>query len=653
MPTSDPFHLTRRALLLKTARMTAYSVAWTNLPSSLAESIGDGPRGPARSAYPIPARRAQIFALDEVHLESGPYREAMERNSAYLLTLDPNRFLHFFHVTAGLPPKADTYGGWETKVGRMLGHYLSACSMCFRATGVPDFQRQQDYVVAELATCQQANGSGYVGGVPEANRIFHEIAAGQIYIDRGGLNGVHAPWYMLHKMCAGLRDAYAYGGNQQALTVLTGFSDWTWALTEHLSDTDMQKMLEAEHGGMNEVFADLYAITRNQQYLSLSRRFNHHAVLDPLTRGVDDLDGLHANTQIPTVIGLYTQYEVTGDREAKQGGEFFWETVTQNRSYVIGGDSDKEHFYKIGQMGQNLSPATAETCNSYNMVKLTDRLFADNPREELAAYQERVLWNDILASQDKSSPGMTYYMSLAPGHFKTFSTPYDSFWCCVGTGMENHAKYGESLYFSSPHELWINQFVASTVKWKELGIQLVQTTAFPLEPRSEWKVQCERPVDAVIYLRHPKWAGDGFAVTINGKRIAGSSPGSYLKLKRKWMNEDVIVASLPMQLAVEPMRDDPKWNAILYGPIVLVGLLGTDQMPQAAPYAAGNQLEFRSIPDPAAPTLTAAVPKINEWLKKTGPVEFETSETSTRESMRFVPLANVTKERYSVYWKLS
>jgi hypothetical protein len=653
MPTQKSFHITRRNLLRQTAGITAYSAAMAHVPRSLAESLSGVPANIFPTGIPIPRRRAQIFALDEVQLEEGPYREAMERNSAYLLSLDSNRFLHFFYVTAGLPPKAETYGGWETKVGRMLGHYLSACSMYVRATGAPEFQQRQNYVVDELAACQRANGNGYVGGVPEADRIFHEIAAGNIDITKGALNGVHAPWYMLHKMCAGLRDAYAYGGNQEALTVLTGFSDWAAALTGRLSEAEMQKMLEAEHGGMNEVFADLYAITRNEKYLTLSRRFNHQAVLDPLTRGVDDLDGLHANTQIPTVLGLYTQYEVTGDREAKRGGEFFWHTVTANRSYVIGGDSDKEHFYKIGQMGQNLSPATAETCNSYNMVKLTDRLFADDPREELAAYQERVLWNDILASQDKTTPGMTYYMSLAPGHFKTFSTPFDSFWCCVGTGMENHAKYGESLYFSSPHELWINQFVASTVKWKERGIELVQTTSFPHEPRSEWKIRCEKPVDAVIYLRHPKWAGEGFAVAVNGKKTAGSVPGSYVKLKRKWQNGDVIVASLPMQLAVEPMRDDPEWNAILYGPIVLAGLLGTDQMPPAAPYATANQLEFRSVPDPQVPTLNAAISKISEWLKQTGPLEFRTSETSTRESVPFVPLAHVTKERYSVYWKLS
>jgi hypothetical protein len=289
----------------------------------------------------------------------------------------------------------------------MLGNYLSTCSMYARATNSLEFKQRQDYVVDELAACQRANGNGYVGGVPEANRIFHEIALDNIYIDKVGLNGVYAPWYMLHKMCAGLRDAYVYGGNQKALTVLTRFSDWAWGLTERLSDAYMQKMLEAEHGGMNEVFADLCAITDNKRYLSLSFRFNHRAVLDPLTRGVDDLDGLHANAQIPTVLGLFAQYELTGNRAARRGGEFFWKTVSQYRSYVIGGNSDKEEFFKIGEMGQHLSAATAETCNSYNMVKLTDRLFADNPKEQLAAYQERVLWNDILASQDRTTHGMT------------------------------------------------------------------------------------------------------------------------------------------------------------------------------------------------------------------------------------------------------
>ena len=650
MCTKSAPHVTRRKLLLQSARISAGLAAIMHLPLSLAQPVAAA--GDSGTAIPLPRRKARVLPLDVVHLDQGPFAEATERNRVYVLSLEPDRFLHHFRATAGLQPKADTYGGWEVKVGRMLGHYLSACSMYLQVTGSPEFAHRQDYVVEELAACQKANGNGYVGGVPDANRIFHEIGAGKIYIDKVGLNGVHAPWYMLHKMCAGLRDAYAYGQNRQALSVLSGFSEWTIGLTEPLSDADMQKMLEDEHGGMNEIFADMYAITRDDKYLTVSKRFNHRSVLDPLTHGVDDLDGLHANTQIPTVLGLYTQYEVSGDALAKRGGEFFWKTVTQNRSYVIGGDSDKEHFYPRGQMGQNLTPATAETCNSYNMVKLTDRLFADNPREALASFQERVLWNHILASLDKTTPGMTYYMSLTPGHFKTFSTPYDSFWCCVGTGMENHAKYGESLYFTSANELWINQFVASSVTWKERGLHLKQSTTFPLEPRSEWKVTCDKPTEAVIYLRHPTWAADGFAVTVNDKKVDGSA-GGYLRLKRVWHAGDTIKAELPMRLAVEPMRDDPSWNAVMYGPIVLAGLLGDEQIPASAPYAKGDQLQFRSVPDPVVPKLAGPAPKINDWLQQVSPLEFQTANTSEAVPLRFVPLANITRERYSVYWKLS
>jgi len=603
--------------------------------------------------YGTSRRTAQIFMLDRIKLLDGPYRDAMERDRTYLLSLDPDRFLYYFRLSTGLKPKADAYGGWEEKVGRMLGHYLSACAMSGRATGDASLLQRQSYVVGQLAECQRANADGYVGGLADGKRIFTEIAAANIYLNKIGLNGVHAPWYMLHKMAAGLRDAYVYTQNDQALAVLIGFSDWASQLTGKLSDAEMQKMLSDEHGGMNEVFADLYAITGKEKYLALSRRFNHTAVLAPLTEGTDDLTGLHANTQIPTVLGLYRQYEVAGDAPARKGGEFFWTTVTQDRSYVNGGDSDMERFYPKGQMGQNLSVATAETCNSYNMVKLTDRLFAGSPREELAAYSERVLWNHILASLDTSSPSMTYYMSLKPGHFKTFSKPYDSFWCCVGTGMENHVKYGESLYFHSPEELWINQFIASEVLWEAKKMSVVQTTRFPHEQQSQWTVTCAKPVQATLNLRHPQWAGAGFQVKVNGRIAAQSNPGSYLKLHRTWHNGDVIIASLPMQLAAEPMPDDPSLKAMLYGPLVLAGLLGKEGMPAAAPYAAGDQLEFRSVADPDVPTLIAPSDSTQNVLTASGPLEFTAVPGSTGAPIRFVPLATVTRDRYSVYWRIA
>jgi hypothetical protein len=598
-----------------------------------------------------PQRVAQLMTLDAVKLHDGPFRDASERDREYLLSLDSDRFLHYFRETAGLTPKADPYGGWEQQVGRMLGHYLSACSMYVRVTSDPAFVDRQTYIVEQLAECQRANGNGYVGGVREAKRIFAEVSRGNIYVNRSGLNGVHAPWYMLHKMCAGLRDAHVYGQNEQALVVLIGFSDWADTLTSPLSEADTQKMLQAEHGGMNEVFADVYAITGKDKYLALSRRFNHTAVLEPLTREVDDLDGLHANTTIPKVIGLYRQYELTGDPAAKRGSEFFWQTVVQNRSYVIGGNSDKEHFYPKGKMGENLSPATAETCNSYNMVKLTDRLFAGSPREELAAYNERVLWNHILASLDKSTPGMTYYMSIKPGHFKTFSTPQESFWCCVGTGMENHAKYGESIYFRSATELWINQFIASEVHWPETKMQIVQNTRFPNEQQVRWSISCERPVSATLHLRRPRWTGDKFNVKVNGKSAGRTEPGTYLKIKRTWHDGDIVTAELPMHLSVERMKDDPSLKALLYGPLVLAGLLGSEGMPETAPYAGRDQLEYKAVPDPTVPSLVISGDDVSTSFRQTGPLEFSGKNSGSDNPIRFVPLASVTHDRYSVYWK--
>lgn len=639
--------ITRRRLLAQTPSLTA-GVALSTTRGSLFAQLASAAATPPRRWAAHPG----LIQLDTVQLKDGPYRDAMIRNRAYLLSLDPDRFLFYFRSTAGLAAKAAPYGGWEEKVGRMLGHYLSACSMYARSTAEQALVDRQNYIVAELAACQRANGNGYVGGVPDAKRIFKEIGAGNIYIDRKGLNGVHAPWYMLHKMAAGLRDAYAYGRNEQALVVLTGFSDWAYDLTTPLSQSDVQKMLQDEHGGMNEVFADLFSYTGKQRYLELSRRFNREAVLEPLTRGVDDLDGLHANTQIPTVIGLYRQYEVSDDPSARRGGEFFWETVTRDRSYANGGDSDKEHFYPRGQMGQNLSAATAETCNSYNMVKLTDRLFANSPRPEYAEYNERVLWNHILASLDRDTPGMTYYMSLKPGHFKTFSKPVESFWCCVGTGMENHAKYGESLYLHSANELWINQFIASELTWKEKGIRLTQATTFPIEAESRWTINCQAPVSATIYLRHPTWAGEMFDVKLNGKPCAVSRPGTYLKLQRTWRDGDVLTAKLPMSLRVEPMPDDPALKAIFYGPLLLAGLMGRESMPRAAPYAGNDQLEFRSVPDPPVPSLVLDPGRLDTSIKQTGRLEFA-AKSSGGETIRFVPLADISHDRYSVYWKTS
>ena len=437
------------------------------------------PASPVNASYAgvAPFPLAMPFDLADVQLLDSPFKLAMERDSVYLLSLEPDRFLHNFRLIAGLPPKAPIYGGWESQpsgAGRCLGHYLSALAIQFRSSGDDRFKDRLAYLVDELKLCQDQNGDGYLAGMLTAKAEFADIVRG----DGNGLKGQH-PWYILHKLYAGLRDAYLLSGNQKALTVLIGMSDWAIRVTEALSDEQFQIMLRQEPGGMREVMADVYAITGDKRYLVLSERFYHHAVEDPLAKRQDDLRGLHANTQIPKIIGDARAYELTGEAQARAISEYFWETVVHHHSFVIGGNSVDEHFSAPGQIASHLTPMTAETCNTYNMLKLTRHLFTWDPRVEFADYYERALYNHILASVGPEPGQFTYYVSLKPGHHKSFSTPYESFWCCVGTGMENHVKYGDSIYFHDDDTLFVNLFIPSVLTWREKGLTITQTTKYP------------------------------------------------------------------------------------------------------------------------------------------------------------------------------
>jgi len=391
--------------------------------------------------------KAHAFSLHDVRLGEGPFKRAMDLDAKYLLDLEPDRLLSRFRETAGLKPKGKIYGGWESRglSGHTLGHYVSACSMMYAASGDKRFLERVNYIVDELAECQQAHGNGYVGGIPDAKRIFDEVEAGKLKTANFGLNGGWVPWYNLHKLYAGLIDAYRYCDNDKAKKVVTDLADWADKVTGKLSDEKFQSMLRCEHGGMNEALADVYAVTGDKKHLDLAGRFNHRSVIDPLSKREDQLEGLHANTQVPKLIGAARQYELNGKAELRTAAEFFWEVVSQHRSYVNGGNSDAEHFRKKGELWKHLSSRTAETCNTYNMLKLTRHLFAWTGDRRYADYYERALYNHILASQDPKKGMMIYFCSLKPGHFHTYNKPYDSFWCCTGSGIENHVKYGDSI----------------------------------------------------------------------------------------------------------------------------------------------------------------------------------------------------------------
>jgi DUF1680 family protein len=541
------------------------------LPLNLASGLAAVLMGFATAAAAVPEvpkavpLRAVPFSLTDVRLLDGPFRHAMELDRQYLLSLDVDRLLHNFRVNAGLPSTAEPLGGWEEPKGELrghfVGHYLSACALLYASTGDDRLKANGDAVVAGLAECQAKLGSGYLSAFPES------------FIDRvEARQRVWAPYYTLHKIFAGLLDMYVYAGNQQALATCRKLGDWAVARNSRLTDEQMQRMLGEEHGGMNEALANLYALTGDEKFLQLSRRFNHLAVIGPASQGHDNLTGLHANTQIPKFIGTARQYELTGDESLRRASSFFWETVVNERSYVIGGNSDGEHFSPKEKLSQALGPNTTETCNTYNTLKLTRHLFEWEPQARYADYYERALYNHILASQNPENGMTCYYVPLRSGSHKTYSDPTHSFWCCTGTGVENHAKYGDSIYFHDPdgQKLYWNLFIASELKWKAKGIQLRQETGFPDEPSSRISFECDKPTELSLFIRHPFWAASDFDVRVNGrKQWLVSRPGEYAILDRTWHSGDMVEVTMPFHLRTEGFHDNPSRFAVLNGPLVL------------------------------------------------------------------------------------
>jgi DUF1680 family protein len=608
---------------------------------------------------PLPAERgatripplAGPFDLADVRLGPGPFRDAMERDKLYLLRLEPDRLLHAFRLNVGLPSTARPYGGWEAPTGELrghtLGHYLSACALMYRSTGDAEIRRRIDHIVGELARCQAASPkagfhAGYLSAYPES--FLDRVEGGQ---------PVWAPWYTLHKLYAGLLDAHRLAGNAQALEVLIRAADWVALRVNRLTREQMQKALQTEFGGMNDVLAALYATTGEARHLALAQSFDHAAVFDPLARGEDALDGLHANTQIPKAIGAAREYEVTGEVRYRDIARFFWDRVAHHRSYVIGGHSDREHFFPVSEFPRHLSPETTETCNTYNMLKLTRRLFAWEPDARAMDFYERGLYNHILASQEPGQGMFVYLMPLLAGHFKTYSTPEDSFWCCVGTGMENHAQYGEAIFAHGDTDLFVNLFIAAEVEWRAKGVRLRQQTTFPDENATRLTWQARAPVSLTLRVRHPAWARGPLVVTINGKPApVTSEPGSYAAITRAWQTGDRVDIRLPMALRTEALPGATDTVALLYGPIVLAGRLGTDGMP--VPFA-GFQLAQARDPQPDVPHFVTAE---TDWLSRVelvsrAPLLFRTRGLAQPHDVFLEPFYRVHHERYAVYWTVT
>jgi DUF1680 family protein len=561
----------RAAILRAVGAAVCASVALAAAAAAAAPPAGIPPQA-AGSAL-------QLFPLADVRLGASPFLEAQRTDLNYLLAMEPDRLLAPFLREAGLAPKEASYGNWESSGldGHLGGHYLSALALMYASTGDAEVLRRLNYFVAELKRCQERNGNGYIGGIPGGSDAWQAIAKGQLQADNFSVNGKWVPWYNLHKVYAGLRDAWTYAGNADARAMLISLSDWAIELTSHLSEQQMQAMLRSEHGGMNEVLADVSAMTGDKKYMDLAIRFSHQAILQPLEEHRDQLTGLHANTQIPKVIGFKRIGDLTGRQDWQLAAQFFWQTVHDHRTVAIGGNSVKEHFHDDKDFSPMIEEVEGpETCNTYNMLKLTELLFLGDAKASYGDYYERSLYNHILSSQRPDTGGFVYFTPMRPNHYRVYSQVDKGMWCCVGSGIESHAKYGEFIYAHRGDALYVNLFIPSTLNWRGQGVTLTQAGRFPDEETSTITIHSaiHGRQRFALKIRYPEWVAKGaLRIAVNGRVQTPSATAAgadgYVELRRDWHDGDRVEIRLPMQTHLEQMPDKSNYYAVLHGPIVL------------------------------------------------------------------------------------
>jgi uncharacterized protein len=588
-------------------------------------------------------RQAVPFPMKDVRLEPSEFSAAADANRQYLKTLAPDRLLHTFRLTAGLPSSAEPLGDWEKPDCELRGHfagghYLSACALAFAGSGDEELKRNGDLMVSELAKCQARHKNGYLSAFPQ--ELFDRL--------RDGVN-VWAPFYTIHKIMAGHLDMYTLAGNEQALETVEKMAGWVRGWADPLSEQQMQRVLLVEYGGMGEVLSNLYGVTGKREYLNLAQRFDKKWFFDPLAAHRDELKGLHVNTHIPQVIASARLYEMTGDRRYWNVADYFWNEVISERSYCTGGTSNFETWRtEPGVLSTQLSPHTAEDCCAYNMMKLTRHLFGWSPEARYMDYYERVLFNHRMGTIDPETGTTVYYLPLGNGYSKIYAKPFDSFWCCNGTGAEEFAKLTDTIYFHDEDSIFVNLYIASEVNWPGKGIRLTQQTSFPEEPGTTLIVSALNPVDLNLKLRVPYWAKTG-SVKVNGRALpVFADPSSYLILRGPWKNGDRIELSLPMHLHAAPMPDRETLQAAMYGPLVLAARF--EQEPREKWYRhftseekqePMSTLQFKGkVEDPAS------------WLEPSnGKLTFRAVGQTT--SAVFVPLSKIVHERYSAYHEVS
>jgi DUF1680 family protein len=602
------------------------------------------------------------FASADVSLLNGPFKKARDLNIDVLLKYDVDRMLAGYRKEAGLSAKATSYPNWDGLDGHVGGHYLSALAMNYAATKNAECKKRMEYMLSELKACQVANGTnhpdwgkGYLGAVPNSAQIWSTFKKG----DFKAFRAAWVPLYNIHKMYAGLRDAWMYTENKEAKELFLRFCDWAIDISAALTDEQMQSMLDIEHGGMNESFADAYQMTGDKKYLAAARRFSHKSLLDPLSLNQDVLDNKHANTQVPKAVGFQRIGELTQDQAYLQAGSFFWQTVTTNRTLAFGGNSRREFFPSVAASTDFVNEVEGpESCNSYNMLKLTGNLFRVQPSAKYIDYYERTLYNHILSTQHPEHGGYVYFTPARPRHYRVYSTPNQGMWCCVGSGMENHGKYNELIYTRQNDSLFLNLFIASELNWKAKGVQLRQETNFPYEEQTKLTVT-NGASSFKLMIRYPSWAkANAVKILLNGKEISFTTNASaYIKIDRLWKKGDVVIVKLPMQSRIEQMPNMPEYVAILHGPVLLAAKTGTEDLKglTADDSRWGHIASGKKLPIDQAPVfVTNDKSSIITALKpvKGKPLHFTLSgvEIKNKVNIELEPFYELHDARYMMYW---
>ncbi len=602
------------------------------------------------------------FPLSDVKLLEGPFKHAQELNLQVLLEYDTDRLIAPFRKEAGLHEKALLYPNWAGLDGHVGGHYLTALAIHYASTGNAECKKRMLYMIAELMACQEANGKnhpgwgiGYVGGVPNSAQIWSTLQKG----DFAAYRAAWVPWYNVHKLYAGLRDAWLYTGNKDAREIFLKFCDWGIHITSALTDSQMEAMLDTEHGGMNEIFADAYQMTGDEKYLTAAKRFSHPMLLDAMAAGNDNLDNKHANTQVPKAVGFQRIAELTHDEAYVKAGRFFWETVTGNRSLAFGGNSRREFFPSVASCPDFVEDVEGpETCNSYNMLKLTEDLFRVTPQARYADYYERTMFNHILSTQHPEHGGYVYFTPARPRHYRVYSAPNQAMWCCVGSGMENHGKYNQFIYTHRNDSLFVNLFVASKLRWREKGVHMVQQTRFPDEETTTLTMTGGKS-KFTLMVRYPGWVKEGaLKILVNGEPfVYDARPASYVGIERTWKKGDRVEIHLPMHTSVEPMPNVPRYIALMHGPILLGAKTGSEDLKglvaddgRWSHIAGGQRLPVDQAPIIIENSREEIAGKLIPVPGK--PFSFTAPELNlvNKSALEFEPFFRIHDARYMIYW---